>query len=105
MSRKDLKWLDGELNLWLGIEFAGKDCKMEDINDKSVIIWKYRNYTVVFKTFGKESDWNCFYHLRLSIYAMSRKTDFRKKNWPEKHNIRAETYRFKSLKFAIQIKY
>lgn len=55
--KKGTQILDGELHFWLGIEFAGKDCKMEDIEDKSnMIVWKCWNYTLVFKTFRRVSD-------------------------------------------------
>lgn len=37
-TKKGPQILDGELHFWLGIEFAGKDCKMEDIEDKSSMI-------------------------------------------------------------------
>lgn len=40
-TKKGPQILDGELHFSLGIEFAGKDGKMEDIEDhSSMIIWK-----------------------------------------------------------------
>lgn len=59
--KKGPQVLDRKLHFWSETECAGKDYKMEDIEDNHVHTrtWLYENVEimpVVFKTFRKESD-------------------------------------------------